>query len=389
MAVSKHVNFLIVGAGPFGLSMAAYAKHQNLDYLVIGNPMSFWKKNMPKGMFLRSGRDWHLCPEGIYTIDKYLETKQLKPEDVEPLSLDFYLSYTEWFQEQTKVQIQESLVQRLDHSNNQFVATLDDGQTITANNVLLAIGFRYFKNVPTELAEIIPSKCFSHTCDLVNFDSLKGKRCLIIGGRQSAYEWAALINENGAAAIHISHRHEIPKFTESDWAWVRPMMDTMTKNPGWFQNLEKKKRKDIEQRFWAEGRLKLEPWLGPRIKRENVKIWPSSRVVACKELPTGEVEVTLDVGERLTVDHIILATGYKVNMENVPFLAAGNVLSKLKIQEGSPVLDENFQSNIPGLFITSMAATRDFGNFFAFTVSAVASARIIGKAINESTSGRS
>ncbi|MGB7291110.1 MAG: NAD(P)-binding domain-containing protein [Thermodesulfobacteriota bacterium] len=381
MEVSKHVNLLIIGAGPFGLSMAAYAKYHNLDHLLIGKPMSFWKENMPKGMFLRSGRDWHLCPQGIYTIDKYLETKQLKPEDVEPLSLDLYLSYSDWFQEKTKVQIQESLVQRLDHSNNKFVATLDDCQTITASNVLIAIGFRYFKNVPTELAEIIPSKRFSHTCDLVNFDSLKGKRCLIVGGRQSAYEWAALLIENGAAAVHVSHRHEMPIFTESDWSWVNPMMDTMTKNPGWFRNLEKRKRKEIEQRFWAEGRLKLEPWLWPRIERENIKIWQSSRVVACKELPTGELEVKLDVEGRLTVDHIILATGYKVNMENVPLLAAGNILSKMKIHEGSPVLDENFQSNIPGLFITSMAATRDFGNFFAFTVTAVASAKIIGRAI--------
>jgi hypothetical protein len=100
------------------LSMAAYAKYHNLDHLVIGKPMSFWKENMPKGMFLRSGHDWHLCPQGIYTIDKFLETKKLKPEDVEPLSLDFYLSYTEWFQEQTKLRIQESLVQRLDYSNH-------------------------------------------------------------------------------------------------------------------------------------------------------------------------------------------------------------------------------------------------------------------------------
>lgn len=381
MVIPKHVNLLIVGAGPFGLSMAAYAKYKNLDHLVVGNPMSFWRENMPKGMFLRSGRAWHLCPQGIYSIDKFLESKQLKPENIEPLSLDLYLDYAEWFQEQIKVQIQESLVRRLDHSDHQFRATLDDGHTITASNVLLAIGFRYFKNVPTELAESIPPKRLSHTCDLVNFDSLKGKRCLIIGGRQSAYEWASLLNENGTATIHLSHRHEMPQFTESDWGWVSPMMDTMTKNPEWFRNLPKRKREEIQRRFWAEGRLKLEPWLWPRINKENIKIWPSSRVVACKELPTGALEVKLDIGERLTVDHIILATGYKVNMENVPFLAAGNILSKLKTEEGSPVLDENFQSNIPGLFITSMAATRDFGNFFAFTVSAVASARIIGKAI--------
>jgi hypothetical protein len=36
------------------------------------------------------------------------------------------------------------------------------------------------------------------------------------------------------------------------------------------------------------------------------------------------------------------------------------------------------QGNLPGLFITRMAATQDFGAFFAFTVSIGASARIIG-----------
>jgi len=382
--MSKHVNFLIVGAGPFGLSMAAYAKHKNLDYLIIGKPMSFWKENMPKGMFLRSGCDWHLCPQGIYTIEKYLETKELNPQSVEPLSLDLYLSYSEWFQEQIKPQILEALVQRLDHVNNLFVATLDNGQTITANNVLLAIGFRYFQNVPTELAEIIPPKRYSHTCDLVNLSCLKEKKCLIIGGRQSAYEWAALITENGAAMIHVSHRHEMPQFTKSDWAWVKPIMDIKIKNPGWFRNLPKNDREEIVQRFWAEGRLKLEPWLWPRINKENMAIWPSSRVSSCEELPTGELEVALDTGQKLIVDHIVLATGYQVNMENIPFLKRGNILSKLHIKDGYPVLDERLQTNIPGLYVTSMAATRDFGNFFAFTVSAVASAKIVGNAIKNS-----
>ena len=56
-------------------------------------------------------------------------------------------------------------MQRLDHSSdtdNLFTATLDDGESITASNVLLALGFRYFKNIPAEIAKIVPSGRFPY-----------------------------------------------------------------------------------------------------------------------------------------------------------------------------------------------------------------------------------
>jgi FAD-dependent urate hydroxylase len=387
--MTRHTNLLIIGAGPFGLAMAAYAKSLNIDHLILGKPMDFWKSNMPEGLLLRSACDWHLDPLDVHTIENYLQSQSLTPAQVEPLSRDFYLNYTKWFQEQKQIEVLPSFVQRLDHSNdtdNLFTATLDDGESITASNVLLALGFRYFKNIPTEIAKIVPSGRFSHTCDLVDFERLRGKRCLIIGGRQSAYEWAALLCENGATAIHVSHRHETPAFERSDWSWVNPMVDAMVENPGWFRNLPPKEKEEVSKRFWAEGRLKLEPWLWSRIDNDTVKIWPKSGVVGCDALSTGELEVSLNTGKTLIVDHIILATGYRVSMEKVPLLADGSILAKLKTNNGYPVLDEHFQCSIPGLFITSMPATQDFGPFFAFTVSVVASTKIIGSFIKNSVS---
>ena len=55
-------------------------------------------------------------------------------------------------------------------------------------------------------------------------------------------------------------------------------------------------------------------------------------------------------------------------------------LNRLEIRNGFPVLDEHFGTNIPGLFMTSMAAVQDFGPFFAFTVSVRTSAMLIGQA---------
>ena len=204
---------------------------------------------------------------------------------------------------------------------------------------------------------------------------------MIIGGRQSAFEWAALLHEAGAAAVHISHRHESPAFKAADWSWVGELVDAMVENPNWFRQLSQEERDAVSQRHWAEGRLKVEPWLEARIMNDVVKVWPRTEVIACEVESNGEIKVKLSNDETLLVDHIILATGYKVSIEKVPFLAQGNMLPNLAVKNGFPVLDDHFQTNLPGLFITSIPATQDFGPFFAFTVSVRTSAKLIGQAI--------
>ena len=51
-------------------------------------------------------------------------------------------------------------------------------------------------------------------------------------------------------------------------------------------------------------------------------------------------------------------------MTQVPYLAG--VLDEMELADGFPVLDEHFQSSLPGLFVTGFPATRDFGPFFGF-----------------------
>ena len=45
---------VIIGAGPYGLSAAAHLQGAGLEPYVVGQPMAFWKRNMPGGMLLRS-----------------------------------------------------------------------------------------------------------------------------------------------------------------------------------------------------------------------------------------------------------------------------------------------------------------------------------------------
>ncbi|MEK7728112.1 MAG: NAD(P)-binding domain-containing protein [candidate division KSB1 bacterium] len=373
---------LIIGAGPFGLALSAYAKRMRIEHVIIGKPMGFWKEHMPAGMYLRSDCEWHYDPFNEHTILRYLETQQLKPEDVEPLTLAFYLGYAEWFQKQKGIEALPALVQRLDFANGCFEASLTNKATLAARNVALALGFRYFKNIPEPFPTLFPAGRFAHTCDFVDFAPLRNKRVLIIGGRQSAFEWAALIREHGAEAVYMSYRHATPSFEVSDWSWEKEIVDNIAHHPRWFRDLSEAEKEQLHHRLWAEGRLKLEPWLAQRIVHEQIKLFPHSQVTACRELPNGELEVRVNETS-LRVDQIIIATGYKVNVAHIPLLAQGNLLARLATKNGFPVLDEHFQSNIPGLFFTSMCATQDFGPFFAFTAAVRASAKLIGEALSQ------
>jgi FAD-dependent urate hydroxylase len=389
--VTTPITMLIVGAGPFGLSLASYAEYFGIDYRIVGQPMGFWKANMPKGMFLRSASDWHLDPMNRDTIERYLETLHLTPADVEPLSLDFYLDYTQWFQDQQGIRSQPSRVvslDRIDGEQNLFSATMQDGEILRARNVALALGFEYFKHIPEPIAAMFPASHLSHTCDHVNFTDLQGKRCLILGGRQSAFEWAALLHEAGVDAVHVSHRHPSPSYTEADWKWVPPLLENMVSDPGWFRNLPEDEQRAVSRRLWGEGRLKVEPWLKDRIEKGPVTIWPETQVTGCDIEPDDSLRVHLDNGETLAVDHVICATGYKVQVDRIPFLAAGNIFPDLRIRNGFPELDLQFQSSVPGLYFTSMPAGQDFGPFFGFTVAVRTSALVIGQSIRQSGGGQ-
>ncbi len=372
------LDLLVIGAGPFGLSLAAHAKQQGLSVEVLGKPMGFWKDNMPRGMILRSASDWHLDADGRDTIEAFLAERGQTPADVEPLARDLYLDYAEWFRLRAGIEPRAGMVRALERTAKGFIATLDNVSFVEARNVAVAVGFANFANQPIELARMLPPSRWSHTSKPMDLAKFRDKRVLIVGGRQSAFEWAAILADEGASQVHLSHRHDSPAFATADWSWVNPLVEAMAGDPGWFRRLPAAEQEALARRLWTEGRAKVEPWLEGRVMRGGVTLWPRTNPVSSEET-AGGLAVTLDNGEVLVVDHVILATGYRVRMQRVPFLA--ELQHELASDDGFPVLDEHFQTSIPGLFVTSMPATRDFGPFFAFTIAARTSARLIVDAI--------
>lgn len=377
----NNTQFLIIGAGPYSIATAAYAKSLGVETTVVGKPLDFWKTNMPRGMFLRSGPDWHLDARDVNTFEAFVKMRGLTRAEIKPVPLDTFLDYVSWFMGQYDVTTHNAHVTQLAKENGAYVATLDDGEKIRAEKILLGLGFTFFKHYPRELVEKLPHDSYTHTCDTVDFEFYRGKRVLIVGGRQSAFEWAAMIREKGAQEIHLTHRHASPKFTEPDWSWVQPMARRTLNDHAWWRKLSSDEQEKIRHDFWAAGRLILEEWLDARVHQPNIHIHEKTNLVVVNTNAKKTFDVLLDDGAQFNVQHIILATGYKPNMQNVAFLDRATILDSLETVDGFPALDTEFQTNHKNLYVTGLAATRDFGPFFGFTVACPVAAKIIGDAV--------
>ena len=365
-------DLLVIGAGPYAYAAAAAARGSGIDTHVLGRPMAFWREQMPTGMFLRSGPDWHLDAGGTYTFEAFFEDRGMRPADVDPIPIAVFLDYTEWFRERTALEVDERLVADLATTDGGFTATLDDGSTITAEKVLAVPGIRHFAHLPPWYDDV-PAELRAHTSERVSFGDLAGARVVIVGGRQSAYEWAALMCDHGAEQVHVVHRHPTPDFARVSWTFVDAYVEQTLGQRGWWRRLPPEEQRAVAAEFWKVGRLTLEPWLVPRLARDVVQSHPDCEVT---QVSAGEQEVSLTLSDHtvLAADQVVFASGYQADLARVPYLSG--VLDEVATTGGFPQLTEGFETSLPGLYVTGFASTRDFGPFYGFTKGCPSSARI-------------
>ena len=364
-------DLLVIGAGPYAYAAAAYARDRGIDTHVVGVPMAFWRDRMPQDMYLRSGTDWYLDANREVTFEAFFEERGLDPAENDPIPISVFLDHTEWFGERKGIVADQRFVADLTKPNGTFVAVMEDGTSIEADKVVAAPGVGFFAQLP-DWHDRVPEQLRTHTLDRVTFDDLAGARVAVIGGRQSAYEWAALLCDHGAARVDVVHRHPTPAFEKVSWRFVDPYVEQTLAHRGWWRGLAPEERAGIAQQFWEVGRLTLEHWLVPRLRPDVVHRHPECAVV--EVAGEGPVTLTLSDGSALEVDHVVFASGYQPDVARVPYLAG--VLDRIRSTDGFPDLSEGFETSLPGLYTVGFLATRDFGPFYGFTKGCPSAAKL-------------
>jgi hypothetical protein len=71
----------------------------------------------------------------------------------------------------------------------------------------------------------------------------------------------------------------------------------------------------------------------------------------------------------VVVDHVISATGYKVDLRRLGFLGQ-DLLHQIRSVENTPVLSPHFESSVPDLYFVGATAANSFGPLLRFAYGA-------------------
>jgi len=377
MSIIKQTQLLIIGAGPYGLAAARMAKMRGLDYLVTGPCMSFWKQHMPEGMKLRTPCDWGKSGE----LEFFLQQHQLTFGQISPVPREFFIDFVETTAKSLQLNHSPVQIAQLNFEQDMFKCIMENGDVICSQNILVATGYYDYRFIPTELAAIFPEERCIHSADSGSFSQFANRRCLVVGGRQSAFETAALLASQ-AVSVDLVYRHACPEFVRSDWTWTDEYMERTLTQPGWWRECPADEKRAINERFWHDGRLQLEDWLEETVNHNRISHYPNTTIVGCVAQEDDALEVTLSGDKKIVVDHVICATGYHPDVQKIPFLANGNILSRLEKNNGLPALSEGLESNIPGLYFTGIHGVNDFGPFLFFVAGSTVTAEIVINSID-------
>jgi cation diffusion facilitator CzcD-associated flavoprotein CzcO len=372
---------VIVGAGPYGLTIAAHLRVAQIPFQIFGNALESWRTFMPEGMVLKSepfaSNLWD--PQRRFTLKRFAAEKKIPyVHSGRPLSLASFLDYAEWFRRRAVVEPNPAKVRRITHKHGEFTLEFAGQPAIKARRVILATGHMAFCYVPPELADLPKPMCL-HTTQLGDVRSYDGRDVTVLGAGQSALESAALLHEAGARVRVIARVGNIiwnpaPSAQQrSVFATVREPESglglgwravAIAELPQLFRRLfapEKRHRFVAGSwgptgAWWLKERFekKDDTLLGCRIRSASAD---GERIRLLLEGPGGTQEIA--------TDQLIAGTGFKVDVDRMEILDPG-LRASIQREGPMPQLTANFETSVPGLFVVGIASAPTFGPVMRF-----------------------
>lgn len=383
----------IIGAGPYGLSLAAHLSARGVDYRIFGEPMGAWKTGMPPGMLLKSS-PWASClsdPNGEFSIKRFSADRALPYHDeMMPLSLERFVEYGEAFAGRYVAAVDPKMLVSLAPAAGGFDAVFDDGETVRARRVVIAVGLHPFKRLPGGAARL-PPEMYSHSSDYGSLAPLDGMDVVVIGAGSSGSDLAALLHERGVR-VALAGRRPVLQFADRprSRSWFERVKAPRSGiGHSWMLNVCAQYPQAIhfmpmEMRIGlAQARI-LGPLGGALMKDRvigKVPLW-LGHVVRDIAVRAGKAVVDLagPGGRRQTLraDHVVFATGYQTDIARLGFLEP-TLLDGIKLAARAPQLSWHYESTIPGLYFIGPASANSFGPVSRFVYGAYHPARHLAR----------
>lgn len=368
----------VVGAGPYGLSVAAHLAPR-VRVCVFGRPMRTWRELMPPDMLLRS--DWEhtnlSAPDDLGTIDRWtIETGEVRTE---PLPLQMFLRYADWFVRRFVPDVDDSRITELGRFDDRFWLRTDDGRLVRARNVVLALGVTPFPFVPEVLRSLGPEH-LSLAAQVQRPGSLDGRRVVVVGGGQNALEAALGAVRAGAASVDVLVRSRVRWFAGREPSEERgrirtalcrlaypivgfgpPPLNRLVLHPELFAKMPEGLRRRLSARLLRSGGS---PWLREQLDG-RVGFREGASIVRVRPGKHG-VSLHLGDGGVIEADHLIVACGYRFDMERIDFLTPELRPRVDRSSAGWPVLTDTLESTCAGLYFVGYPSEGRFGPLVRF-----------------------
>ena len=395
--MASEIDVAVIGAGPYGLSIAAHLAGRGMSMRAFGSPMETWRVAMPPGMKLKSegfASDLY-DPGSVFPLRAFCAERGLPYADIGiPTPVETFVDYGVAFQKRFVPGLEDRKVVGLDADGERFRLNLDNGETMFARTVVAAPGIRDFGYVPPKLAALPDAVC-THSSAHGDLDRFHGRRVIVVGAGASALDIAAGLLDAGANVTVVGRRPKIDFHTPP--VLNRKLMDRIrmpwtgiglgwrsvlcTRAPLLFHVMPEQFRLLVVRKHlgpapgWfvrdaVEGRATF--MLGADIAAAAAD---STGVTLRLKLPGG-------VEQDVTADHVIAATGYRVDIDRFDFLSE-TLRSRIRLTGRAPALSAHFESSVPGLYFAGTAAANSFGPLLRFAYGArFASRRITGHVVN-------
>ena len=394
------IETVIVGAGPYGLSMAAHFRSRGIPFRIFGRPMDSWLAHMPKGMKLKSdGFASNIYdPDRKFTLKQFCAERGIEYADMgSPVRIETFGEYGLAFRDRMVPELEDKFVTGIEHSADGFKLRLDDGEVVKARRVVLAVGITHFEHVPANLAHL-PAQFVSHSYRHHDLQPFKGRSVVVLGAGSSAIDLAGLLRDADADATLVARATSLKFHTAPVPGKRRPWLQRM-------RHPDSGLGPSMRSRFFSDGaalfyylpeslrvdqvRKTLGPSAGWFVKDKVMGRVPLALGYNLEraEVRDGKVHLQLrglnGSAREIVTEHVIAATGYKVDMERLAFLNPA-IRSKLKCVNGAPVLSSSFESSVPGLYFVGLAAAISFGPVMRFAFGAGFAARRVTRTMMKS-----